>query len=132
MVNPPLCIPRVYSFQERLREGGAYLINRRLWYRFNLHKDKSTRTLNGKKRAHKVGGHEAKNKNQIHMKCYSRDKLIVLSYVYYIRIGRRGLKERGGLITFFPWKGELIREGGLIEDLWYTSFFKSTIGLIAG
>ena len=37
-----------------------------------------------------------------HMKCYSRDKLIHLSYICYIRIGRGGLKERGGLITFFP------------------------------
>ena len=26
VVNSPLCIPRVYSFQERLREGEAYLI----------------------------------------------------------------------------------------------------------
>ena len=42
------------------------------------------------------------------------------------------MKERGGLITFFALKGEFFREGGLIEDLWYASFFKSTISLSAG
>ena len=60
------------------------------------------------------------------MKCYSRDKLIHLSYVYYIRIGIGDVKERGGLITLFPWKGDIIREGGLKEDLWYARFFKPT------
>ena len=42
------------------------------------------------------------------------------------------MKERGGLITFFPLKGEFIREGGLIEDLWYASFFKFSISLGGG
>ena len=45
------------------------------------------------------------------MKCYSRDKLIHLSYVYYIRIGIGDLKERGGLITLFPEKGRLFERG---------------------
>ena len=35
----------------------------------------------------------------------------------------------GGLLTFFPKKGELIREGGLIEDLQYCSFHWDTLSL---
>ena len=37
-----------------------------------------------------------------------------------------------GFNNFFPLKGEFIREGGLIEDLWYASFFKSTISVSGG
>ena len=35
----------------------------------------------------------------------------------------------GGLLTFFLKKGELIREGGLIEDLQYCSFYCDTLNL---
>ena len=88
---------------------------------------KKARTQSGKDKAHEVGGHEADDQNQmltssswinhtgwsVHMKCYSRDELILLSYVYYIKVGRGGLKERGGLITFFPWSemGSLLKRG---------------------
>ena len=91
-------------FISRTFERGRGLFNYK--YHFNLHIDKSTRTLNGKKRAHKVGGREGKDKNQIHLKCYSRYKLIHLSYVYYIR------RERG-LNSFLSLKrGAYYREGG--------------------
>ena len=42
------------------------------------------------------------------------------------------MKESGGLKTFFPEKGDFIREGGLIEDMWYARISKSTISLIVG
>ena len=49
--------------------------------------------------------------------------------VTYTKFNSRGSKNRG-LLTFFPWKGGLIRgrgiiwEGGLIEDLrWFSSWY---------
>ena len=53
----------------------------------------------------------------VQMKFYSRDWFIQY-IIYYWRIYDKG-EGRGGLSTFFPWKGGLIRDGG---NIWERGF----------
>ena len=100
MVNPLLSLPGVYSFQELLRGRRALFNEAKIVVSF-IHKKLEQ---SEKSQGHEVGGHEAKDQTQIY-RIINPLKVLQswysLSYVYYIRMGKGGLKERGGLITLF-------------------------------
>ena len=69
-----------------------------MWYHFNHHKELERKVEKLRHMKLEV----MKPKIKIKSELPARDKLLPakVSYVYYIKIGRGGLKERGSLITF--------------------------------